>query len=316
MAPVSPPRIDWAPRDAGFVTSLQGALRIHARDGAVAHELATENVFDARWVGDTIVAVDDQGTRIWNTDGVLLQRHVVTWQRPLMAAALAPEGTRYVAIAPSVDFTILGNGIWQFDIDGAREWTIETHEAGIPGTSGRWSIATSAEAARVAVGYQTPESNGRGFVVIDRKTNAVVDRSWAKQNVVHVPGAPHLFAFDAEGKRVAQGVPELGEAPGVIRGGRGERDQRRPIGGTLSIALDRGGTLAAYGYRQPLPGTRGRLRVDYLAPGVKGPPTVEVLDTQSLDPALPDLVALAFSPDSRSIACLASTGAIEVVPVP
>ena len=40
------------------------------------------------------------------------------------------------------------------------------------------------------------------------------------------------------------------------------------------------------------------------------------LDTLSIDPELPDLVAVAFSRDSRQLACLASTGAIEIVPVP
>jgi hypothetical protein len=43
---------------------------------------------------------------------------------------------------------------------------------------------------------------------------------------------------------------------------------------------------------------------------------VEVEDTLWLDPAVPDIAALAFDPDGRRIACLASDGTIDVVPVP
>jgi hypothetical protein len=43
---------------------------------------------------------------------------------------------------------------------------------------------------------------------------------------------------------------------------------------------------------------------------------VDILDTQTLESELPDLVALAFSRDRRRLACLSSTGAIEIVPVP
>ena len=71
------------------------------------------------------------------------------------------------------------------------------------------------------------------------------------------------------------------------------------------------GVIAAYGYR-----TAPRLRFDYLSPDAKGAATVDVVDTLWLDSEVPDLVALAFSADSRRIACLASSRAIDVVPVP
>ena len=64
------------------------------------------------------------------------------------------------------------------------------------------------------------------------------------------------------------------------------------------------------------PGARGRLRFDYLSPNAKGPVAVEILDTQTLEHELPDIAAMAFSRDRRRLACLASTGAIEIVPVP
>jgi hypothetical protein len=91
---------------------------------------------------------------------------------------------------------------------------------------------------------------------------------------------------------------------------------RQHPAGAACIALDRSGSLAAFGYPAPPEGARGRLRVEYLSPVPATASTIAVLDSLSLEPALPDLVALAFSHDSRQLACLASTGAIEIVPVP
>jgi hypothetical protein len=68
--------------------------------------------------------------------------------------------------------------------------------------------------------------------------------------------------------------------------------------GADAVALDTHGALAAFA-------TSGRVRFDDLETGGSLALPLE------LDP-----IALAFSPDSRSLACLASDGAVEIVPVP
>ena len=83
-------------------------------------------------------------------------------------------------------------------------------------------------------------------------------------------------------------------------------------GGARAVALDDRGVLAAYAYAT---GDK-RLRVDYLSRYVRGAPVVEISDTLWIDPDAGELVALAFAPDSRRIACVDASGAIDVVPVP
>jgi hypothetical protein len=43
---------------------------------------------------------------------------------------------------------------------------------------------------------------------------------------------------------------------------------------------------------------------------------LEIIDTLSIDPDLAEIAAIAFSPDSRRIACLGTDGNLDVVPVP
>ena len=119
-----------------------------------------------------------------------------------------------------------------------------------------------------------------------------------------------------EGARLAQALPDPSPALGVIRVNTGEVYPRQMTGGATAVAIDRSGELVAYAYREVPAGARGRLRVDYLDPKAKGGVLVDILDTQTLESELPDLVALAFSHDRRRLACLSSTAAIEIVPVP
>ena len=102
----------------------------------------------------------------------------------------------------------------------------------------------------------------------------------------------------------------------MIRPNVSEIYSREVPGGHTAVALEYRGDLVAYAYRAVPAGARGRLRFDYLTPAVAGPTRVEILDTQTLEVELPDVVAMAFSHDRRRLACLASTGAIEIVPVP
>ena len=156
--------------------------------------------------------------------------------------------------------------------------------------------------------------------MIEVESDQFLQRSISGHEETRVRGrvnAPQLFAFDFAGKRLAHAVPDEGPSWGVVELESEAREVARTVpGGALAVALDRGGSLAAYAYAKPPEGARGRLRIDYLSPADSGAATVEAIDTLSIEPELPDVIALAFSRDSRQLACLASTGAIEIVPTP
>ena len=174
------------------------------------------------------------------------------------------------------------------------------------------SAAISGDGAIVAIGYRSKRGTSwREFVVIEVATDDLLDHGFARSSD---PRKPLLLALDATGDRLI--VSGSNESLGVIRVGRGDSYLRHDASGAIAIALDDSGNLAAFGFVQAPEAAHGRLRVDYLSHVADGVPTVEVTDTLWIDPALPDVVALAFSRDSRSLACLASNGAIEVVPVP
>jgi hypothetical protein len=148
---------------------------------------------------------------------------------------------------------------------------------------------------------------------VDEQT--LIDRTWAAQPIERSETAK--LELDLTGKRLVTAVPEVGvPSLGAIRIGTGEIYPRRMPGGVSAVAIELRGQLAAYAFREVPPGARGRLRFDYLSPNAKGDVVVEILDTQTLEVELPDIAAMAFSRDRRRLACLASTGAIEIVPVP
>jgi hypothetical protein len=315
----SPPRIDWAPGDVALATCRLGAVHVHDLRGRTSpqrasRELAADRILDARWQADgRILGIDDRGALEWGADGELAGQRHATEPRPPHAAFIAADGQRFVAIGPGVRAS-LPSDLYVKDISGERVWTLNGYSHEILGWEGRLSAALSGDGTLVAVGYETPGSRSRSFVVIEIESDDVLDRGKLRGPA----RGPLLLAFDEAGTRLVQGVADSAEGLSPIRVGLGRTEAYglgHP-GGAVAVAIDRGGQLAAFAYPAPPPGARGRLRVDYLSPEALGMPTVEVLDTLSIEPALPDLVALAFSRDSRSLACLASTGAIEIVPVP
>jgi len=179
---------------------------------------------------------------------------------------------------------------------------------------GRSSVAISGDGRRLALGYITDATRGRGFAVFDIESERIIDRSWSAHAVDLE--ARLALELDYTGARLAQALPDPSPALGVIRVNTGEIYPRQLTGGATAVAIDRSGELVAYAYREVPAGARGRLRFDYLDPKARGGVLVDILDTQTLESELPDLVALAFSHDRRRLACLSSTGAIEIVPVP
>jgi hypothetical protein len=317
----SPPRIDWAPDDDALVSYHVRTVQLHDRDGRATRELAHERSYDVRWCDDGhIIVLDDRGSVTFTRDGVLAnQTNYRTGLKSPQAASLSSDGGRYVALTDREIFVVqLGF------VSGTREqleqiWTFHARSYGVSlgDRSDQIAVEISPNGKLVAIGYTSQDGVagrvGRGWLVIELATDQFLQRAWIKPETR--VGRAQRFAFDVAGTRLAHAVPDLGDTWGVTNLDA-DAFARTVPGGAHAVALDRGGQLAAYAYPKTPPGARGRLRVDYLSPAQATTGTVEVLDTLSIDPELPDLVAIAFSHDSRQLACLASTGAIEIVPVP
>jgi hypothetical protein len=333
----SPPRIDWAPDDRSLVSCIAGVVHAHdlsgrtsprARTAIYTREVAAHDVLDARFMPDgRILGVDHRGTLVWQANGELVaQRHMSEPRRP-HAASIAADGARFVVIGPGVLRSRAQTEIYVMSTEGERVWTLNPYGHDVDVHEGRASSALSGDGRVVAIGYQTA-SRRHDFVVIDLASDASFDRGAARAPGTPPASGPVLLALDGPGDRFALAAPGTGLQLGVIRVGRDGDAPPAPAdpdavvytwphpAGAACIALDRSGGLAAFGYPAPPEGARGRLRVEYLSPVPATASTIAVLDSLSLDAALPDLVALAFSHDSRQLACLASTGAIEIVPVP
>ncbi|MEO6773570.1 MAG: hypothetical protein ABI467_11190 [Kofleriaceae bacterium] len=322
MAIRSPPRLDWAPGDRAIVSYRNRLVQLHDAAGRATRELASERIYDVRWRDDgQIVVLDDRGSVTFDGAGALVQQthfRIDVLHAP-HAASMSANGERYVALGAAELFavqleTARPERIWTLH---AQSYGISLGERGDRTASARVGIAMSPDGRLVAIGYP---GGGRSWIVIEVDSDRFLQRSTIRMEAARIVGkanAPPLFAFDDAGARLAQAVPGPGACWGVTRLEVEDRELARTVpGGAHAVALDRGGLLAAYAYAKPPDGARGRLRIDYLAPDDEGAATVETLDTLSIDPDLPDVIALAFSRDSRQLACLASTGAIEIVPVP
>ncbi|HEY0254752.1 MAG TPA: hypothetical protein VGC41_24670 [Kofleriaceae bacterium] len=290
-------RIEWDPLDSGTATLVDGVVRIRGEE-------LCRDTLDMRWLGDgQLMTIGRDNVIRWWKEGLGILRHVNRGVTRPEAVAIAARGDRYaVALTGRIVVeTVPPNAIfdvWIHEID---------YTLGV-------SLALSGDGRRLAIGYITNTTRGRGFMVYDVDSNKLVDRSF-------IPHAVDLedklrLELDFEGKRLAQGVPEPAKSLGVIRVDTGELYVREMDGEATAVALDRSGELVAYAYRRVPEGRRGRLRFDYLERGVKGGVVVNVLDSQWLESELPDVSAMAFSHDRRRLACLSGTGAIEIVPVP
>ncbi len=329
MAIRSPPRLDWAPGDTGLVSYRDRLVQLHDAEGRARRELASERIYDVRFREDgRIIVLDDRGSITFKRDGELVgQTHFrIDAMRVPLAASMSADGERYVALAEGEVFAVQLGGERP-----ERIWTLHAQSFGVflgeRNQSQKVGIEMSPDGRLVAIGYV---QSSRAWIVIELATDQFLQRSTVKlddRRPLAMPsparpaqpgqGKPQLFAFDHHGTRLAHAVPDHVPSWGVTRLDVEDRDLQKLVpGGANAVALDAGGQLAAYAYAKPPEGARGRLRIDYLSPEPTGGATVAVIDSLSIDPALPDIVALAFSRDSRQLACLASTGAIEIVPTP
>lgn len=302
-------RIDWAFDDLSLLSWRAGVLRIYDVHAPTnVREVAAHGALDVRWHGDgRIVAVESHGWRQWTRTGEPCGQATRRYSRRALAAAIAHGGERFVGIGEFNQRT--GIDVYVASIEGELVWTLaaDTHRADV---YGRASASLSGDGTIVAIGFRGRDSSPGQleFVAIEIATDRIVDRGTIR--VVNVTEV--TLALATTGDRM---VVSGSESLGAIRLGRGDayaRDDVQPS----AVALDDTRALAAFAFQTIRQGARGRLRVDYLSHASDGSSTIEVLDTLTLDPALPDIVALAFSRDSRYVACLASTGAIEIVQVP
>lgn len=323
MAIRSPPRLAWAPGDSGLVSYRDRLVQLHDANGRATRELASERIYDVRFRDDgRIIALDDRGSITFKRDGELVEQthfRLGDLVRSPHAASMSANGERYVAVTERDVFVVQLIGGEKPE----RIWTLHAKSYGITSESGATievrklkSVQMSPDGRLVAIGY----GGGRSWIVIEIESDQFLQRGGSKldpSKIVGSAGSQQLFAFDHANTRLAHAVPDKMMSWGVTRLLSEDREMAKTVpGGALAVALDRGGLLAAYAYAKPPEGARGRLRIDYLAPAERGPATVETIDTLSIEPDLPDIVALAFSRDSRQLACLASTGAIEIVPTP
>lgn len=319
MAIRSPPRLDWAPGDSSIVSYRNRLVQLHDATGIARRELASERIYDVRWRDDgMIVVLDDRGSLTFDRAGALVQQtHFrIDFGRAPHAASMSANGDRYVALGEREIFAVQLEG----GETPQRIWTLHAASYGVAlgerrdrTDSTRVGIEMSPDGRLVAIGY--PDS-GRAWIVIELATDQFLQRSPEKATAAK-KATPQLFAFDYAGTRLAHAIPDPGTGWAVTRLDVDDREIASTVPGEAqAVALDRGGLLAAYAYAKPPEGERGRLRIEYLSPSPTGGATVETIDTLSIEPELPDIVALAFSRDSRQLACLASTGAIEIVPTP
>jgi hypothetical protein len=305
-------RIDWDPLDVAVATLVGGVVRIHEGTSVREH---SRDVLDMRWLADgPIMTITTHDHVMWTRDDRLIadhprgSRYLQTRSR-LIEATIAAGGERYAVIETRGD--VVG---FTLAVETVPPREIFRHAAGALDQDYRSSLAISGDGRRVAIGFVLVGSGRRGFAVFDVDSSTALDRGWSEPAVDKQRLALDL---DYRGARLAQALPDASPALGAIRVGMiATPPARHSIGGATAVALDRTGELAAYAYREVPPGARGRLRFDYLDPQARGEVLVDILDTQTLESELPDLVALAFSRDRRRLACLSSTGAIEIVPVP
>jgi len=308
--------VDWGPTH--IATVCQGHVTLHDERGVRLRELAFDSLaISAAWLDDgTLVTVDHRWAILtFRPDGTVPTRGVVRDEdRP------SPTPVQLGVAAAGNSFVACGLGrATVFDLEGKRRWRFDADAYDVHRT-GAMGAQLSRDGRIVVVAHATqdardPRPPGRGFLLIELtnenapRRSQILARSW--QQMPNHP-EPTLFAFSADGTRLIQASPDRTAHVGAIRLGGGDAYVANQPGGAHALAIDPRGIIAAYAFRdQPR-----RFRVDYLDPEPSGGPMIDVLDTLWIDPSVRDVVALAISPDSRSIACLASDGSLEIIVVP
>jgi len=301
-------RIEVSP--AGERLLVVGDAGITVRDARAPHAVQAtlaRRVLDACWRSDASIAV---------VAGAAIEHLSLELVVELTVPLEAQRSYRDVPIARA-SFGRGGIGFvadqWRgavYDASGQRTWTADytTYNGELQG------FALSDDGKRVALGYVVGPLRGRGWLVADVKSGKILDRKL--DQFPEATKRPMSFAFDRTGKRMIRAWPDAVPDGGAIRIDRGEVYARPRPGGAIACALDDRGVIAVYAYPVAPTGQRGRLRIEYLDADAKGPVDVAVTSVLAIEPDLGDLAAIAVSPDRRSIACAASDGTVEIVPVP
>ena len=318
---MSPPRVEWARDGSALLVRIGNGVRIVDDTGAIKHIPVNRPALDARWLGELVLAFDAIGMLRWHRiDGAVVDQHAITFSRAgrdsATAASISGDGRRIAIVSASDVDGAEHLGVWS--AEGEKLWAWKPRRLGMEIERGRMEIergrtsaALSDDGRLIAIGYATHAE--RGWVVIQLATEVARARDW--RDGADEPG-PMALAFDRRGNRFIHASPEAIDDVGPIRVGRGFDHARDHRGGARCVALDDRGVLAGYGYAVTPPGARGRIVVDYLSSAATGGAAIEIVDTMSIDPSLADVAAIAFAPDARRIACLASDGSLEIVPVP
>jgi hypothetical protein len=328
--PVNRPALDarWLGNGTVIAFDAIGMLRWHRIDGEVVDQRAItfnragrDSATAASIAGDgsrlAIVSVSDvaygEQVGVWSADGervwILKPGRLGIDPEVGRTTAMLSDDGRLIAIGYEARASgqVGPAGWWGVDevLPGSEAWATR---GGPPRTGG----IIGGERNFGERAPHTGSAPGRGWLVIELASEEPFDRHFIE---VARDDAPMAFAFDRRGRRFAHASPERVDDVGAIRLDRGDSYARNHAGGARCVAFDPHGVMVAYGYSQPPAGARGRLVVDYLARSTAGGSMIEIVDTLSIDPGV-DVAAVAFSPDSRRIACLGSDGALEIVPVP
>lgn len=285
-------RIEWSPDGRQLLAHVPGVRTGTCDlDGSEGWSLVekTTPYLDARWNGESIATLQ--------RTGLLLIEHDVTVEvtRPLlelgrmhdrvMSMALGGYG-HAIALATAGEVRV---DAW--NTRPRRHWF--ANQLDLP-RGAALGLALSDDGGRVAVTFET--SLGAGWVVAAVADGRVLARDWYDSavglRVVFGPGGERLAYVVNDGDTLV-GVSAI---DGEVVAGYPEYLARGSC-----VSLGAGGDVAAFGESWP-----PRVRFDYVDAG----------DSLALDVALPDLAAIAISPDARWVACLASDASVEVVPVP
>jgi hypothetical protein len=296
-------RIEWSPDGALLLAhTFRGTPRVRTPDGSLVRSVDSGSpVLDVRWAGDRLVTIDT-GSQVTTFEPSGEREALSLYQTHALWASLAAAGTR-VALGDT-QAAVYDNRLdvyaphWRHDPvadAGLHPYDRHHHHDAL---RRHFRGTLSDDGARIAIGFDSTtwdlDEPGFRWRVIDIDANREVDTDY-------VPGAgPLALAFDASGRRLAYARPAPHGPIGVVELGKGQLlAYPELLTGAGAVALDPHGVLAAFAIGSTV-------RFDDLDSG----------SSLTLPVDLFDIVALAFSPDSHSLACLASNGRVAVVPVP
>lgn len=294
-------RVDWAPDDSGFLTLLEGTAALCDASGAPGRPIAW-SILDARWLADgRVLTCNPAAVLAWRTgDHVVDHRALAVESGPIESAAIAASGTAVATVNNTCVrvWSTAGEPLWRLDSPEQRDdvttalspsgdLVVAGHQSNHVGRFYSWVVGEVASDRTLATASDDPQSGPRRFAISDHRLRVAYSRP--------------DHAAPAE-------VIELALAGRGLDGTEPRDVFTTAAEHVTAIAIDPSGQIAAFAFRK----LRGRLCVAYL-----DPIRLATSEALFLDPDSPgDVAALAFSADSRRLACLGSDGRVEVVPVP